>query len=164
MIQLRPISSEDISEITSWPPYLGEFEQMDYALRENGWLDEFRDRAKTWIYAATLNNRLIGFSLLSVTAERHAEFRIAIHPDWTSKGLGREVTLATLKRGFRHLNLARIHLIVRKNNPQALKLYESIGFVVTGESVHTIQGKNIEFIDMDMSKEQSNNFTSREGL
>ncbi len=53
MIQLRPIIPEDISEI-NWPPYLGGFEQMDYALRNNGWLDEFRD-------SQTLDrNRMIG--------------------------------------------------------------------------------------------------------
>ncbi len=154
MIKLRPTRPEDVSEIKNWPPYSDGFEQMDYALRENGWLDEFWGRPKTWIYAAELNKRLIGFSLLSVTAGEEAEFRIAIHPGWTGKGLGREVTLATLNSGFRQLKLAKIHLIVRKNNPLASKLYKNIGFVSTGESVHTIQGKAIEFIDMNMTREQ----------
>ena len=163
MIQLRPISAEDIAEIKNWPPYLGEFEQMDYALRDNGWLDEFRDRSKTWVYAVVFRkNRVVGFSLLSVTAGEEAEFRIAIHPGWTGKGLGKEVTLATLKTGFRHLNLAKIHLIVRKNNPRASQLYKSIGFVITGESIHTIQGKDIEFIDMDMTREQFENIRIEE--
>ena len=56
-----------------------------------------------------------------------AEFRIAIHPDRTGKGLGKEVTLSTLKTGFGHLNLSKVHLIVRKNNPLALRLYQNIG-------------------------------------
>jgi len=68
------------------------------------------------------------------------------------KGLGREVTLATLKTGFQQLNLDKIYLIVRKNNHRAAKLYESIGFTMTSESVHAIQRKLIEFIDMDMTK------------
>lgn len=135
---------------------------MDYALRDNGWLDEFRDRSKTWIYAVELNNRVIGFSLLSITAGQDAEFRIAIHSGWTGRGLGREVTLATLKNGFGQLNLAKIHLIVRKNNPRASKLYKSIGFVATGESVNAILGKRIGFIDMDMTKEQFENLTIEE--
>ncbi len=162
MIQLRPIRLEDISEIKNWPPYLGEFEQMDYALRNNGWLDEFRDRPNTWIYAVESNDGIIGFSLLSATAEEEAEFRIAIHPGWTGKGLGKEVTLSTLKTGFGHLNLAKVHLIVRKNNPLALRLYLNIGFAATGESIHTIQGKDIEFIDMDITKEQFKNLTIEE--
>jgi diamine N-acetyltransferase len=154
MIRLRPIRPEDIADIKNWPPYSGGFMQMDYALRDNGWIDEFREKANARLYAATLNNRLIGFSLLSVTTERDAEFRIAIHPDRTGKGLGREVALATLETGFRHLNLDRIHLIVRKNNPRAARLYTSIGFDVIGKSVHAVQGKDIEFVDMDMSREQ----------
>jgi RimJ/RimL family protein N-acetyltransferase len=164
MIKLRPISDEDIAEIKSWPSYTDEFEQMDYALRENGWFDEFRGRAKTWLYAVESNNRLTGFSLLSITADKEAEFRIAIHPDWTGKGLGREVTLATLQTGFRQLNLARICLIVRKNNPRAAMLYKNIGFVTTGESVHAIQGKDIEFIDMNMTREQFDKLKFEEGV
>lgn len=162
MIQLRPIKPEDISEIKSWPPYCGGFQQMDYALRNNGWLDEFRDRSNTWLYAVEMNSQIIGFTLLSITSAGDAEFRIGIHPDWTGRGLGKEATLATLKTGFRHLNLAMIHLIVRKNNPRASKLYNKIGFITTGQSVHTIQGKGIEFIDMNMSKGQFNNLKFEE--
>ncbi len=154
MIKLRSISAEDIAEIKKWPPYSSGFEQMDYALRDDGWLDEFRGRSNTWIYAVELNDQIIGFSLLSVTSDEDAEFRIALQPVWTGKGMGREVTLATLKTGFGQLSLAKIHLIVRKNNLPALKLYTSIGFVTTGESVHTIGGKDIEFIDMDMTRER----------
>lgn len=162
MIELRPLRAEDIDEIKNWPRYHDGFEQMDYALRENGWLDEFRDRTRTWIYAVELNKRIIGFSLLSVTSEENAEFRIAIHPHGTGKGLGREVTLATLRTGFRYLNLAKIHLIVRKNNPRASKLYRSIGFVTTGESVRTIQEKRIEFINMEMTRTKFNNLRIEE--
>jgi RimJ/RimL family protein N-acetyltransferase len=154
MIQLRPIRHEDIVEIKSWPSYSGGLGQMDYALRENGWLDEFRDKPNTWIFAVVVNDHLRGFSLLSLGTDKEAEFRIAIHPDWTGRGLGREVTLATLRKGFEQLGLVKIHLIVRKNNPRALNLYARIGFAAVGESVHIIQGKRIEFIDRTMTKEQ----------
>lgn len=152
--KLRPIRPEDIAEIKNWPPYGNGFEQMDYALRDNGWLDEFRDKPGAWMYAVESGSRMIGFSLLSAPAGKEAEFRIALHPDWTGKGLGKEVTLATLSLGFRSLNLAGIHLIVRKNNPRASKVYSSIGFVTTGESIHAIQGKDTQFIDMDMTRER----------
>ena len=163
MIELRPIRTEDVTEIKSWPPYSDGFAQMDYALRERGWLDEFMRKPKTWIYIADLNKQSVGFSLLSITAERAAEFRIAIHPHWTGKGVGREVAFATLKAGFRELNLDQIYLIVRKNNLHAAKLYESIGFALTGESVHMIQGEYIDFNDMVMTKENFNKFNAEEG-
>lgn len=154
MIDLRPIGTEDIAEIKNWPSYSDGVEQMDYALREHGWLDEFWQRPNTWIYIARLIKQVIGFSLLSITSDGEAEFRIAIHPHHMGKGLGKQVTLATLKTGFQQLNLDRINLIVRKNNRRASKLYESIGFTTTGESVHAIQGKDIEFTDMVMTKEK----------
>ncbi len=135
---------------------------MDYALRGKGWLDEFWNKPGARIYAAEMNKQVVGFSLLSIITEGEAEFRIAIHPRRTGKGLGRDVALATLETGFHQIHLDRIYLIVRKNNPRAAKLYESIGFVKISESVHTIQGKRIEFIDMDMTRERFNNLEIKE--
>jgi diamine N-acetyltransferase len=153
MIELRPITVDDMVEVKNWPAYSAGFEAMDYALREGGWLDEYGERPMTWIYVAVLNGQTVGFSLLSKTADGEAEFRIAIHPQWIGKGLGSQIALATLKKGFGLLNLSRVHLIVRKENHVAIKLYESIGFIRSGESTRMIQGKIIEFMDMDMSRE-----------
>ena len=163
MIALRPIRMEDVAEIKGWPPYSDGFAQMDYALREHGWLDGFMHRPRTSIYIAHSNKQTVGFSLLSITAEGVAEFRIAIHPHWTGKGLGRDVAFATLKAGFQQLNLDQIFLIVRKNNHRAAKLYERIGFVLTGESVHRIQEKYIDFNDMVMTKEIFKKLNAEEG-
>lgn len=161
MIELRPIRTEDVTEIKDWPPYSDRFAQMDYALREHGWLHEFMRRPKTSVYIAHSNNKIVGFSLLSITTANAAEFRIAIHPRWTGKGVGREVAFATLNAGFQQLNLDQIYLIVRKNNHHAAKLYESIGFDLTGESVHMIQGEYIDFNDMVMTKERFNKFNTQ---
>jgi diamine N-acetyltransferase len=38
----------DIAAITHWPPCGAGFVQMDYALRENGWLEEFSEKPGTW--------------------------------------------------------------------------------------------------------------------
>lgn len=154
MIKLRPISNDDIAKIKKWPPYQNGFEQMDYALRDKGWLDEFMNRSDACIYAAEESGKLAGFSLIALTGEGEAEFRIALHPRLVGKGIGRQVTFATLQTGFRHHNLSRIHIIVRKSNPRAAKLYEKTGFRKTGESVRTIQGKQIEFVNMEMTAEQ----------
>ena len=156
MIKLRSITAEDVAKIKTWPAYEDGFEQMDYALRDKGWIDEFRNNPDTLIYGAEEEGRIIGFSLLAMSAPGEAEFRIAIHPLLTGKGLGRQITLATLQEGFRHHMLNKVHLIVRKNNPRAAKLYESVGFKKTAESIHVIQGKPVEFEDMDMAKEEFN--------
>lgn len=163
MIELRPLTPEDIAEINSWPAYADGFAQMDYALRARGWLDEFSGRPGTTIYIAESDGQAVGFSILSIAGEGDAEFRIAIHPHRLGKGVGREVTLATLRAGFMLLGLDRIHLIVRKTNPRAARLYERVGFAQRGESVHAIQGEPIEFIDMDLTRKTFIGLNHREG-
>ena len=162
MLFLRPITTEDIAVIHAWPSYGNGFKQMDYALREQGWLDEFRGRADTLIYTAISGNKIIGFSLLKRTTDHEAEFRIALHPYEIGRGYGRTVTELTLKTGFKQLGMEGITLIVRKSNPRAAQLYRSIGFAVTGESTHAIQGKDIDFIDMYMTRERFNELTIKE--
>lgn len=152
LINLIPITEECIAQIKAWPPYGDGFEPMDYALRQGGWLDEYRGKADTWIYVALSGNETVGFSLLSTINKGEAEFRIALHPHHTGMGLGRELTIKTLKTGFRELGLNRIFLIVRKNNYPAMKVYERLGFKKVGESTHDIQGKSIEFFDMDIDR------------
>ena len=46
IVNLRSITAEDIARIKKWPVYLDGFEQMDYALREHGWLDEYWNKPK----------------------------------------------------------------------------------------------------------------------
>ncbi len=163
-IRLTPLTAENATEIKTWPPYVDEFEQMDYALRDKGWIDEFRGRSVSLLYAAKLNSELIGFSLLNKNSSEEAEFRIAIHPLKVGKGLGREITLATLRKGFEEQRLKWISLIVRKTNIRAYRLYERTGFSKTGESVHTIQGRKIEFINMEMSRDKFNQMKFNESL
>ena len=160
MIHLRSLTAADIAAIKKWPSYEQDFSQMDYALREKGWLDEFRDKPDARLYAVESGSDVFGFSLLSISKNKEAEFRIALHPRHLGRGVGREAAFATLDRGFRQFGLEQIHLIVRKNNPRAVRLYERAGFTRTGESVHTIQGKDIQFIDMAMTRNQ---FETRPG-
>ena len=80
MITLRPLQPEDIPLIRSWPPYPQEFGMLDYALRDNGWIDEYRERDNTEILVAEDECGLVGFSPLSAKTDTCAEFRIALHP------------------------------------------------------------------------------------
>ena len=153
MIQLRDITDNDRVEIEHWPSYPADFQDLDYALREGGWLDEYRERPETWCFAAEEAGELIGFTILSKTGTDDAEFRIALRPDKTGGGLGTFVTGMTLEAGFTDIGLARIHLIVRKNNPRALRVYNGLGFKETGECVKIINGMNVDIIMMDLHKD-----------
>ena len=88
MLRIRPLQSSDIDIIKRWPPYVGDMEQMDFALREGGWLDEFRLRPGTFAYVAEQDAEPVAFTMLAGTDASDAEFRIAVRADRTGQGLG----------------------------------------------------------------------------
>lgn len=139
--------------IRGWPPYPPEFEDLDYALRGNGWLTAYRNRPDTLCFAAEQADELVAFTILSKTGEAEAEFRIALRADKTGQGLGNAITLMTLAKGFTEMGLSRVHLIVRKNNPVAIRLYRRLGFSERGECAKNINGKQAHFLMMDLARE-----------
>ncbi len=162
MIRLRPMEKSDIAAITRWPPYRAGFAQMDYALRENGWLEEFSEKPGTWCYIAVAEREPVGFSILSTTKKGEAEFRIALHPDWTGRGVGTKIAWSTLEQGFLRLGFDLIRLIVRKNNLPARALYEKLGIEVSGECTGLVQGQSIEFFEMSIDKQRFQHQTTRQ--
>jgi RimJ/RimL family protein N-acetyltransferase len=153
MIQLRNLVQGDIDAIRDWPPYPREFEDLDYALRNRGWLVEFRNKPDTWCFAVEQSGELIAFTILCKTGKDAAEFRIALRADRIGQGLGGTITTTTLAKGFTEIGLSRIHLIVRKNNPKAIRLYARLGFSERGECFKSINGKQAHFLIMDLLKE-----------
>lgn len=50
MSTLRALRECDVTQIKGWPPYLGDMEQMDYALREKGgWRNAGRGRMSSFM-------------------------------------------------------------------------------------------------------------------
>ena len=150
MLKLRPIKAADIAVIQNWAAYPPEFEELDYALRSNGWLDEHRNKPDTWLYVAKQAGEVIAFTLLSKSSATEAEFRIALCADCIGRGLGKTITAMMLAKGFTEMQLDRIHLIVRKNNLRAISLYKNIGFTECGECVLFVNGKLVNFLEMDI--------------
>ncbi|MHB8232217.1 MAG: GNAT family N-acetyltransferase [bacterium] len=153
-IFLRDLLPDDISAVADWPSYPPCFGELDYALRDRGWLPEYFNKPDTKCYAAEYSDELIGFAILSKTSETEAEFRIALKPDKTGKGFGKIITTMVLEDGFLNMNINRIHLIVRKNNPRAIRLYKNTGFAERGECIKEIEGKEAAFLVMDIYYKQ----------
>jgi len=152
VILLRTLTDADVALIQRWPPYPPAFDELDYALREHGWLTEFRNQPNAQCYLASDDAESIAFALLAKTADKQAEFRVALRADMIGRGYGETVTRMVLDTGFSNLDLERIHLIVRKTNPRAQRLYQKIGFVTRGECVKDIHGKPVELIEMDIER------------
>jgi diamine N-acetyltransferase len=148
MITLWNLIPDDIPRIKSWPPYPPEFSDLDYSLRDGGWLDEYNTKAGTEIFVAENQGRIAGFSIISNKDVNLAEFRIALHAGNIGNGMGKTLTLLTLHRGFSNSDISLIRLIVRKNNTRARKMYENLRFRHTGESTSVINGRMVEFFTM----------------
>ena len=152
MISLRQITQDDIAIIKGWPPYHAEFSDLDYALRDGGWLDEYSQKPGTDILIADDGGTIAGFSIIAREPGGIAEFRIALHPERCGRGVGRTVTYLSLVHGFSDTATDTVRLIVRKNNPRAKRLYEAMHFQDTGECIEEIQGKPVEFYRMEISR------------
>jgi diamine N-acetyltransferase len=152
MIALRPVAPEDVLTIRRWPPYPAEFRDLDYALRQEGWLDEYRNKGTADILVAECDGEIAGFSIISREQGGTAEFRIALHPERLGQGIGKEIARRSLARGFSDPAIERIRLIVRKNNPRAGRLYEALKFQKTGECIEEIQGTPVEFSTMEIDR------------
>jgi putative acetyltransferase len=57
---------------------------------------------------------------------------VCTHPDFGRRGVGRALTEAVIDLADNWLNLRRVGLIVFADNPGAVRLYESLGFVHEG--------------------------------
>jgi RimJ/RimL family protein N-acetyltransferase len=158
----REMAEQDIAVIQNWPAYPEEFKDLDYALREAGWISEYLGKDGTMIYVAEERGVLIGFTILSrdnyETKSSSAEFRIALHPDMLGQGAGEKLARMTIRKGFEQLGLDRIYLIVRRSNPRARKLYLHCGFKDTVECRKEVNGIEVDFQEMELEKE---NFIGR---
>jgi diamine N-acetyltransferase len=152
MITLRPLRNEDIPVIRSWPQYPAEFAELDYCLRNGGWLDQYRQKPGTIILVAMDQGEIIGFSVLSRDGPGKKEFRIALHPARIGKGEGRIILRRTLEYCFADMTVSAVRLIVRKNNLRAQNLYTSVRFRPTGECTEEIHGKPVQFFTMEIDR------------
>jgi RimJ/RimL family protein N-acetyltransferase len=156
---LREIVGQDISIIHSWPPYPEEFKDLDYSLREAGWISEYLRKDGAMIFVAEVGGAIIGFTILSSDCEdgkkSRAEFRIALHPDILGHGAGEKLAQMTIKKGFEELGLDRIYLIVRKSNHRARRLYQHCGFRDTVECRKEVNGIVVDFFEMELGRAES---------
>jgi len=152
MIMLRPLRHEDIPVIKAWPAYPPEFADLDYCLRNGGWLDQYREKPGSVILVAVDQGEIVGFSVLSDDGYGKKDFRIALHPRRIGKGEGRIVLSRTLEYCFADMTVKTVRLIVRKNNLRAQRLYTSVGFRPTGECIEKIHGKPVPFFRMEIDR------------
>jgi RimJ/RimL family protein N-acetyltransferase len=151
-ITLSPLTIEDERAIRSWPSYPAEYKDLDYALRDKGWLADFPAGAGNYRFAARLGSRLVGFSILTTTGPDEAEFYIAVHAEALGQGYGMAIARMVVRRGFEEAGLRKIHLKVREWHDRAIRLYEKLGFRRTGVKELEINGTRDRFVLMELDR------------
>jgi RimJ/RimL family protein N-acetyltransferase len=149
-VSLQPLNVANVREINAWPPYEGAFRPLDYALRSGGWLDTLPESSSTCRFAALLDGRLAGFSILTDITSEAAEIYLAVRADLTGHGVGRQILELTLARAFFEMKLIRVYLKVRVWHKHAIALYEKAGFVTTGQKQEEVAGEMVDFQIMEL--------------
>lgn len=156
MVAILPIEQKDIDDIKKWRSYDGIHLQMDYAIRDGGWLDTYCGDPGNHCFAVRLNRLCMAFSILINKGGGEAEFRVAVSPDYVGSGYGGKIIRKTLSFGFEKYKFKSISLIVRKNNPIAINMYKRHGFCLCGETTENIQGQSVEFFCMKIDSKDFN--------
>lgn len=100
---------------------------------KNLFLSEFRSPAVSTLLVARAEwpeRAVAGYIVFWVVAGEAHLLNLAVAPRFRMKGIGRQLTLAALKRAYER-GARRVFLEVRMSNAAAQKLYSSIGFAGT---------------------------------
>lgn len=139
---LRPLQLSDVSErYLSW---LGDNEVMQgiatggYTMEKlRAYVGEKISDPNVAFYAVCdketglhIGNAKLDF--MDVNA-RVAEFGLLLgDKNYWGRGIGKEATRLLMSYGFGRMELRKIWLAVYENNPNAKRLYESVGFILEG--------------------------------
>jgi ribosomal-protein-alanine N-acetyltransferase len=82
-------------------------------------------------FMAEIDKQIVGYILFWLLPDEVDIHNVAVHKDFRRRGLGRRLLQQAVQEA-RGRGASRITLEVRKSNLAAQKLYESLGFTVTG--------------------------------
>jgi ribosomal-protein-alanine N-acetyltransferase len=124
LLRIRPMQARDLPHVTA----------IEQAVYPFPWtLGIFQDclRVGYCCWLVELEQKVIGYGVMSVVVDESHILNLCIHPDWQRKGLGRKLILRLLMIARQH-GAETVFLEVRESNRTALALYEKLGFVQIG--------------------------------
>jgi len=152
MIKIRKHLQKDIPCRVKWlsnpnvNKFIGdEMGQKTNLKKEKEWFTNYLKAKNKKFFTICENSTPIGFmGLLNISKpNKNADLFIAIGEDGCrGKGIGKIAMEWIIDYGFKKLKLHKINLGVIKNNIQAVKLYQSLGFVIEGEMKDEVFYKN----------------------
>lgn len=121
--------------------------------KEKAWFVNYKKSENKKFFTICDNSKPIGFMGLSNInkVNKNADVFIAIgEDDYRGKGIGKIAMEWIINYGFKKLKLHKISLGVIKDNTPAIKLYQSLGFIIEGEMKDEVfhKGKYYNFLSM----------------
>ena len=160
MIKIRKHLPKDISYRVKWlnnhnvNKFIGdEIGKKTNLKKEKEWFDDYQKDKSKKFFTICDNFKPIGFIGLSSISKvnKNADLFIVIgEDDYRGKGIGKIATEWMIDYGFKKLKLHKINLGVIKDNILAVKLYQSLGFVIEGEMKEEVfcKGRFYDFLSM----------------
>lgn len=107
--------------------------------KEREWIEKHTADEGAVVIVAEVDGRIVGMAnYKSIGRKRmrhHGHFGIGVDTDWRERGVGRELVRALLDWARAHPFVECVRLGVFANNPRAIHLYRSMGFVETHRNV-----------------------------
>jgi len=139
-VSLRPYDAKDEDgAIALWlRSWQATYPELDFASRLNWWRERWRNELtkSADIVVAETGGELIGF----VTVDPQACYldQIVVAPEHWASGIG-SALIAVAKQ----LSPSALELHVNTDNARAIRLYQKLGFAITGDGVNPISGKPV---------------------
>jgi [ribosomal protein S18]-alanine N-acetyltransferase len=124
-VSLRPMAPADLDEVMAI-----ERDSFVYPWSSRFFLQELEVECARSILVE-VNRRIVGYILFWLLPDEIDIHNIAVHKEFRRRGLGRFLIHQVIARAQRRLSI-RVTLEVRVSNSSARRLYESMGFVITG--------------------------------
>jgi putative acetyltransferase len=135
---IRPLENEDYSDwhaIMTCPSVLRQTLQLR-SLTLGSARKRLENRPEnSHMLAAVVDGRVVGQGWLQVMSGRRSHLGqpgVAVHDDYTGRGIGEALLAALIDLGENWLGLTRLELEVYTDNAPAIALYEKMGFSIEG--------------------------------
>ena len=139
-VSLRPYDAKDEDgAIALWlRSWQATYPELDFASRLSWWRERWRNELtkSADIVVAETGGELIGF----VTVDPQACYldQIVVAPEHWASGIG-----SALVAVAKQLSPSALELHVNTDNARAIRLYQKLGFAITGDGVNPISGKPV---------------------
>ncbi|MEJ2619728.1 MAG: ribosomal protein S18-alanine N-acetyltransferase [Candidatus Thiodiazotropha sp.] len=124
LLGIRPMRESDLPQV-----FALEIDIYPFPWTKGIFRDCLRVGYSCWVL--TLDDRVIGYGVMSVVIDEAHILNICVSPEWQRQGLGEKLMRRLLKLAAQH-GAETAFLEVRVSNQAALRLYEKIGFVEVG--------------------------------